>query len=252
MTDDLSLDFETVEAQCATRTSSGGSTSTTGSAGGSAPVNGGGRPGSYLSASMRELPSVTDVLDGWKHDGVDALMGWAAKLQREGKNWKEERDRAADFGTAMHELTERIDLGEDEDSETQWGASGLLAVREYLRYLRVTGATFAIVEMPLVSETYGYGGTFDRLHKSGRLGDIKTSKQARVSYVAQLGAYAQLLRENGYGWPTSGEVLCLPKEAGKRYALTVFSASDLITGRDAFLRCLDLHRMGNEIARLIG
>ena len=136
MSDDLSLDFETVEAQlCATSISSAISTSTMGSAGGSAPVKGGGRPESYRSASMRVVPSVTDVLDGWKHDGVDALMGWAAKLQRNGKDWKEERDRAADFGSAIHELTERIDLGEDidrvlEDAEAQWGEPGLLAVRE--------------------------------------------------------------------------------------------------------------------------
>jgi len=40
VTDDLSLDFETVEAQCATRTSSAGSTNTTGSSGGSGGLSG--------------------------------------------------------------------------------------------------------------------------------------------------------------------------------------------------------------------
>ncbi len=40
------------------------------------------------------------------HKPVDPLMGWAAKLAREGKDWRKERDNSADAGTIAHFLAE--------------------------------------------------------------------------------------------------------------------------------------------------
>lgn len=234
-----------------------GSMTSTASPTSSPIIIGTGRPDEYAIAGAR-VPSVTDVLDDWHPGGVDALCQWAANLAKQGKHWRTERDTAGDFGTAAHDWFTRVDTGESADevcreAEATWGPDGVHAFREYERFVRTYRPTYSHAEVSLYSRRYGFGGTFDRREASGAVGDFKGAKEARKSMLAQLGAYGELMRENGMGWPPAGWLFHFPREqrdskgAIRKYRLYHFTSGDLLTGRDAFLRLLDARRCADAM-----
>lgn len=229
-------------------------------------VIGKGRPDVYATGDTR-VPSVTEVLDDWHPGGVDALCQWAhnTALGSEKKapsHWRVERDTAGDFGTAMHDYSLKLDIGEDADdlarlAEAQWNVEGVHAFREYERFKRQVQPSYSHAEITLISERYEYGGTFDRRERDGTVGDLKGSKAPRITMVAQLGGYAELLREHGYGWPPRGWLFHFPRTLvdangkARLYQHHVFDGATLLRGRDAFLRILDAHRDALEIHEAI-
>src|SRR5690348_11546658 len=61
------------------------------------------KAGYYLADGTR-VPSVTTVISRFKDAG--GLIHWAWALGKEGKDYKEERDKAADAGTLAHAAVE--------------------------------------------------------------------------------------------------------------------------------------------------
>lgn len=276
MPSDPGLDFSmaTMDAQLEEGRCNGttilrpGSMTSTASPTSSPIIIGTGRPDEYAIAGAR-VPSVTDVLDDWHPGGVDALCQWAHKtaLGDPVKNipashWRIERDTAGDFGQSAHDWFTRLDRGDDADeiareAEAQWGADGAFAFREYERFKAIYAPTYSHAEVSLYSQRYGYGGTFDRREVGGAVGDFKGSKKARVTMIAQLGAYGQLMKEAGMGWPGSGWLFHFPRTRvdgqGKprKFIVYRFESGDLIAGRDAFLRLLDARRIAEELKELV-
>jgi hypothetical protein len=244
----------TVEGMCSTTPSTSATT-----APGSTLSIGMGRPERYL-LNGTEIPSVTHVLDSWHPGGVDALCQWSHNLAKDGKHWRVERDTAGDFGTYMHDAYTRLDRGEDADDiarhcEAQWSAEGLHAFREYERFLKRHRPVYTHAEITLYSSRYAFGGTFDRRTEDASVGDFKGAKVPRVTMIAQLGAYGELMRENGLGWPARGWLFHFPRELRDKtgrprlYQLHNFSSGELLAGRDAFLRLLDAHRFNEELEK---
>lgn len=65
----------------------------------------------YKDRSGKRVPSVTTILSRFKESG--GLLHWAWNLGIEGKDYRAERDKAADSGTLVHEMIDRHFSGKD-------------------------------------------------------------------------------------------------------------------------------------------
>src|SRR3990167_8265027 len=200
--------------------------------------------GGYHTKDGKRVPGVTTVLGRFKESG--GLIHWAWSLGKEGKDYREVRDKAADAGTLAHEMVDNLihkrtpivpegAYPQDimDKAEKSFGAFQEWAAQTHLEVTHT--------EMPLVSERYRFGGTFDAILVNGKraMGDWKTSNAIYGEYLSQIAAYAILWEENFPAEPIDGgfHLLRFDKEygdfhahwwaeldAGKRYFLAVRAA----------------------------
>lgn len=163
--------------------------------------------GGYFLADGTRVPSVTTVLSRFKEAGP--LMHWAWVEGKEGRDYRESRDKAADAGTLCHEAVEAWVRGlpyewKHESPEVLQRAQK--AFGAFLEWADQTELRVEQAEMPLVSERYRFGGTFDAILVKGKraMGDWKTSNGVYGEYLAQLAAYGHLWRENFPDQPLDG------------------------------------------------
>jgi hypothetical protein len=161
--------------------------------------------GYYLKDGTR-VPSVTTVLGRFKDAGP--LLHWSWKLGLEGKDYRKVRDDAANAGTLAHEAAEAWAKGQvyEFDLATDVGQRASTAFGAFLEWTRQTKFTVERTEQPLVSEKYGFGGTFDLTIVNGKraMSDYKTSGGVYVEYLAQIAAYGLLFEENHPEEPLDG------------------------------------------------
>lgn len=161
----------------------------------------------YFLKDGTRVPSVTTVLGRFKDAGP--LMYWAWQCGKDGKDFREERDRAADAGTLAHKAVEDFVHGapvhiESADLETRRRAQ--TAFEAFKEWAAQTQLRVDRTELPLVSEQYRFGGTFDAILMGSKraMGDWKSSNGIYPEYLAQLAAYGQLWRENFPEEPIDG------------------------------------------------
>lgn len=160
----------------------------------------------YKLKDGTRVPSVTTVLGRFKDAGP--LMWWAWQCGKDGKDFREERDRAAEAGTLAHAAVEAWVKRRDfaftgdpfvvEKAQKAFGA--------FLEWADQTKLKVDRTELPLVSEKYAYGGTFDAILLGAKraMGDWKSSNGIYGEYLAQLAAYGQLWKENFPEEPIEG------------------------------------------------
>lgn len=161
----------------------------------------------YLLKSGERVPGTTTVLSRFKDSG--GLIHWAWQCGVDGKDYRDERDKAASVGTIAHEMVECHIRGRQFDpnkypaelvrrAEKSFGA--------FLEWASDTQLKAAETEVRLVSEKYKYGGTPDVFFVKGKrsLGDWKTSNAVYAEYLCQLAAYKNLWEENFPDQPIEG------------------------------------------------
>ena len=198
--------------------------------------------GGYHTADGQRVPSVTTILSRFKESG--GLIHWAWSLGKEGKDYREVRDQAADAGTLAHNMVEQFIHHEPVECPTEPAsvvAKAKKSFEAFQEWARQTNLVVDKTEMPLVSEKYKFGGTFDAILVNGKraMGDWKTSNAIYSEYLAQIAAYAILWEENFPDQPIDGgfHLLRFDKEygdfhahwwgeldAGKRYFLAIRAA----------------------------
>ncbi|MDJ0512779.1 MAG: hypothetical protein QNJ62_04980 [Methyloceanibacter sp.] len=201
------------------------------------------RPDKYLLQDGTRVPGVTTILGRFKDAG--GLIHWAWRQGKDGLDYRESRDAAATAGHMAHEMVEgfirngmfSVPKGDDETAVER----ATTAFDAFLKWAQQTKLKATHTEMPLVSERYRFGGTFDALLVDGRraMGDWKTSNGIYADYLAQIAAYAILWEEHYPDEPIDGgfHLLRFDKtygdfhhhywselEAGKRYFLNVRAA----------------------------
>ncbi len=225
------------------------------------PKKGGGRPAAYRLADGNKVPSVTRIL---AHVGDKEGMLYKAKLL-----WHEagrrglpfDRNRywgdpesptwgtdALEVGSVVHTWIEehfhdephtQFDLDERELEQARGGFGA------FLRWLDQTNATILETEIPLVSEAFHFCGTVDCVATVGgapAILDWKTSRHTYPTYVAQIAAYRQLLRERDANeTPDSAYLLRVGKESGD-FTCYFWSSQTLDFGWRLFLSALDAFR----------
>lgn len=151
--------------------------------------------GGYFLKNGEKAPGVTTIIGGQLAWNKSALMWWSWSQGKEGKDFRETKEDAADLGTRVHALIEMEMRGQRPTEIPTDCESSLLAFYEWRDAfkLQATGA-----EVSLVSEKYRFGGTIDYpAMLSGRrvILDLKTSKGVYPDHRIQLAAYGQLWDE---------------------------------------------------------
>lgn len=167
--------------------------------------------GGYHLKDGTRVPSVTTILSPWHPEGIEGLLGWANKLGREGKSHREERDKAADIGTLAHAMVEAHIHGKDAIAQLKGVADDIAkrsfsAFEAYREWAEQTKLQVTHTELPLVSEKYRFGGTFDAILIGNRraMGDWKSSNAVHATYLCQIAAYGKLWEENYPAEPIDG------------------------------------------------
>ena len=141
-----------------------------------------------------------------------ALIQWAWKLGKEGKDWREERDSAGDIGTLVHEaIMNLISNGMANHLDNPIINS---CIEKFIAWWTAQKFTneIPLIEQPLVSEKHQFGGQPDIfIVGRNRLVDVKTSGGIYDSHWLQIAGYDILLREQGYT-PKEYQIIWLPKD----------------------------------------
>ena len=183
------------------------------------------------------VPGVTTIIGQLDKP---ALIQWAWKLGKEGKDWREERDSAGDVGTLVHETIlkffRREEICDLDDVVFN-------CFRKFINWWEeeMKNAPLEVIsERALVSEKYRFGGQLD-IFIDHKLVDIKTSNGIYDSYWLQLAGYDILLRENGYK-VDEYQILWLPKD--DRFDCPI--RTDLRREKKIFKHLLEIYKLRRE------
>ena len=168
----------------------------------------------YTLGDGLEVPSVTQVLS--EIGNADGLIGWAVFLQRNGIDWKEERNHLGDIGTTTHSYIERyIKTMQIPDMLDFGGVILTLAKPPILAFhdwFTARTVTPHATELRMVSETWQLGGTADLIaYVDGEFEviDFKTGAK-KLQNEIQVAAYVKLAKENGLN-VTRGRIVHLDR-----------------------------------------
>lgn len=134
------------------------------------------------------------------------LVAWANRLGLEGIDSASYRDSMAGIGTLVHAMAlsdlSGQPLAEDlqEYSPKEVGLAENAMIK-FLDWRKAHDVKPVLLEAPLVSEKYRYGGTLDfygEIDGKLSLADLKSGKAVYPEMVYQLAAYRQLLVEHGH------------------------------------------------------
>ena len=161
---------------------------------------GGGRPtNGYYQADGTRVPSVTTITG---HMKSAALIKWAYNRGRDGVELYGSRDEAAETGSIVHQWIENDLYGEPlqryDEADSRRLAEATQGYEAYRDWRGTVELDILETEVPLVSETFGFGGTLDALailNGERCIFDWKTSNSTYPDYIAQVAAYRQLVNE---------------------------------------------------------
>ena len=214
----------------------------------------------YKTKDGKRVPGVTTILNRWKDSG--GLLHWAWEQGRDGKDFRETRDAAADAGTAAHAMIEADWKGRSFDRQPYKPDTLAKADHAFLAYLewkQQTGLTIVQGELPLVSERYSFGGTMDAVLVGGNLclGDVKTSGGIYPDYLLQVaGGYALLWQEHFPEQPLAGVHILRfskPKADDDPVSFThaFWSAEIFKVCQEQFIRLREAYDADKRIAKFI-
>lgn len=184
--------------------------------------------GGYRLQDGTRIPGVTTVIGRWKEAG--GLMYWSWDQGRNGFDFRETRDSAAEAGTIAHALVEYHITGKSDQEiaqmlEEQRVSKDVLekanqAFNNYLNWEKQTKLKVVETEMSLVSEKYKYGGTYDgvavvEIEGERSLADWKTGG-IYVEALIQCAAYKNLWEEHNPTKLITGgvHIVSFSREAG--------------------------------------
>jgi hypothetical protein len=161
----------------------------------------------YLLSDGTQVPGGSTICK--IGDDPSALIHWAWNLGREGKDYKKERDKAADIGTIAHFMIECMlnnqvaDLSDYTQEECD---KALVCYGKFLDWWDEQHLEKVATEIQIVHNAMRYGGTIDLIAKRKNgdhvLLDFKTSKKISDSYWRQCAGYSALwnCNQGGVEW----------------------------------------------------
>ena len=181
-----------------------------------------------------------------------ALIPWAYNRGREGLELYESRDKAADIGTIIHARIMAYFLEYEIDdcniSPETWKLTEN-SLGSFYEWVKPRNVKPMLIETPLISEKYQYGGTPDvygEMDGQFTLLDFKTGSWIYDEHSLQLAAYSQLLTENGYNH-TKCVILNIPKSSDDSFSIKSISSKNLKLEFKLFLKCVEIYYLQKEI-----
>lgn len=205
----------------------------------------------YKNDEKKTVPGVTTVL------GIlakPALVPWANKLGLEGVEVGKFVDKTARIGTLAHEKLAHHLGGEAPDLDAYSAEEDSLsdnALLSYFEWEKNHTLEPMMVEVPMVSEKYQYGGTVDfygMLDGKPAIIDFKTGKAIYDEYFHQLAAYVQLIEEQGHPID-SVRILRVGRSEDEGFDERVVSRDALQPHWRIFLACLEIYNLRKEIKK---
>ena len=203
----------------------------------------------YKLKDGTRVPGVTTVL------GIlnkPALVKWANNLGLQGIDSSKYVDDKAAIGTLAHQMIadhlRKVDTDASDYSAKQIDQAEN-SVLSYLEWEKGHDVKPVLIEEPLVSEIYKYGGTIDCLAKiDGKptLLDFKTGKAIYPEMFYQLAAYSELLLEDGHILDAS-MILRIGRDATEGFE--VVKRDSLIKELEMFDHCLAIYNLQKEIKK---
>lgn len=212
------------------------------------------------------VPGVTTVIKtslGW---GMNALIGWAVKVTKEGKDHRKVMQEAADAGTLAHTLCEHHAKGtligpEEYDGYTdKQKESALNALKAFLAWLEGSKLTIESSEKEVVNASYMYGGTIDLVLRDEKgnvhICDIKTTNYMLPDHLIQLAAYAYAFEDETRTQDNPPKVVAahllrFGKGEETVFHHTMWTRNALEYGFDAFLSLRDLFELKPKIEGML-
>ena len=203
----------------------------------------------YKLADGTRVPGVTTFL------GVlnkPALIKWANKLGLEGIDSTEYVDNLSDVGTLAHRMIltylkkEKLDTSDYSESQIALAKNSFASYLEYSKHYKIEPV---LVETPLVSEQYRFGGTPDLLAMIDgvcTLVDFKTSKAIYPEALIQVAAYATLVMEHGYG-VDKAMILRIGRDESEGFEVKPVKA--LRTNWEIFSHCQAIYELQKQVKK---
>lgn len=181
-----------------------------------------------------------------------ALVKWANNLGLKGIDSTKYRDDKADIGTLAHSFVTnglqglKTDTDDYTKKQIEQAENAALSYYEWEKGHKVEPI---LIEKPLVSEKYGFGGTADIYAKVDgvlELVDLKTGKGIFDEMRYQVSAYKELLIENGY--PVERvRILNIPRTENESFVDEIVRNCNI--GFKIILNCLGIYNLKKEMKR---
>jgi len=179
-----------------------------------------------------------------------ALIKWANRIGLEGIEVGKYVDDKADIGTLAHAMITNRLKGEDTDT-SDYSANQISqsenAVLSYFEWEKSHKIEPILIEEPLVSEEFGFGGTADiyaEIDGKLELIDLKTGNGIWPEHFIQTAAYAHLLEENGH--PVDRiRILNIPRAETERFQECIVPVVD--KQFEVFKHCLAIYKLRKEL-----
>jgi len=211
----------------------------------------------YRLADGTRVPGVTTVIStslGWSKG---ALMHWAWTEGKEGRNYRETQQQAADAGTLAHAMVESRIHGTTftvpptaSEEQVRLARLSFDAFREWFDQSRID---LVETEMHLISEEWRFGGTPDavgRIKGNLCLLDWKTSRGIYAEYLIQLAAYEHLWNANRPDHITGGIHTCRFDKTTGGFSHHWWPSEALRPAWRAFLALRDLYDLQRAMKAL--
>ena len=169
-----------------------------------------------------------------------------------GLDYLKVRDQTADIGTLVHYLIPCQLKGEEpdlSDCSPQDLASASVSMEKFNAWLEGKTLEPILLEEPMVSEEYGFGGTpdyFGGVDGKLTLLDFKTSGAIYPENFYQLAAYVKLLEEHGYK-VESARIIRVSRVVDENYEDR--PAGNLENYWKVFLACREIYELQKTIRR---
>ena len=197
----------------------------------------------------KKVKSVTTLIGanlGWSKF---ALLSWTRKHCLKGDDSMAIMKEAGRIGTLAHIMIEEFIKGGSvrlDDHSPSEISQAKIAYYSFYTWFADNNVEFLETEMKLVSEKYGFGGTFDAIAVvNGKLVicDWKTSRFVHDEFLVQLAAYRQLIHENTEHKIRGAILLKLDKEEKGVYEEHHYKIKDLNWGWRIFKLILKLQEL---------
>ena len=213
----------------------------------------------YKNNEGISVPGVSTLKSqlGWNRE---QLMGWVKRVTLEGEDYNEIRRRGGGAGTLVHSLisdyfraikTEKTiitDTSEFNDKEISLAENAYLSFLEYVKDKTVKPV---LIEEPLISEQYQFGGTPDLYDDDWTLWDWKSGSGIfKEDLVQVVGGYTLLLNENNH--PVDKVILLnIPKtEDDKFYPIIIDNERDILACQNILISCREIYGEKKIINRI--
>ncbi|HDZ26357.1 hypothetical protein LCGC14_0398870 [marine sediment metagenome] len=181
-----------------------------------------------------------------------ALKFWANKIGLQGIEIRKYVDDKADIGTLAHAMVTDYLKGDktntDDYTKNQIGQAENAAL-SFFEWEKKYKIEPILIEKPLISEKYGFGGTADIYAKVDgvlELVDLKTGKGIFDEMRYQVSAYKELLIENGY--PVDRvRILNIPRTENESFVDEIVRNCNI--GFKIILSCLSIYNLKKEMKR---